>query len=567
MGVNTGVKYIGKESVYQDNILRTGLVWEPGETHSLPVTMAKEFLKHPSVFQEVPGFEYVSATSSGRVPVPTTQGIAKCPVLSKRRALAPLGQYALQSDGANKQRTFRAMTAFGSAIRRVRVLGVNADPNNAMSIAGIASYPCTNGQITSTLYSSSASAIVWSIQCTGSISGTTLTVTQIQNGRLAVGQTITGTGVTAGTTITALGTGKGGIGTYTVSASQTVSSTTIIVIGNTLIVPAAPEPGRVSYAWSPWMRHMPVQSATTPGVYPVGVTVYFDGTQSNITIHDPGIDSSGTNPPIWMESEPLNGGTYFASRWMDGDKFSTQANFGGFSDTTQRGYSCIAAIEVECDIGSTIILASGDSITLGAGTTRLGESDATIACRNINQAGGNVSFLNFGWGGQNSTQYTARLQDALAAGIIPDIVMHAWGTPNDGTPSSGLPVNGTLGISQANAWAAYRATRDAGAAFVARYQPPNTADAYNATADGVRLTLNAMAASLADPADLFFANVGVASLGDGATPERYITSPAVSSDGKHPNQTGYTQAAVPTTAVILKAQAWMGHISAAGVLT
>lgn len=65
MGVNTGVKYIGKEAVYQDNILRTGLVWEPGETHSLPVTMAKEFLKHPSVFQEVPGFEYVSATSSG----------------------------------------------------------------------------------------------------------------------------------------------------------------------------------------------------------------------------------------------------------------------------------------------------------------------------------------------------------------------------------------------------------------------------------------------------------------------------------------------------------------------
>lgn len=65
MGVNTGVKYIGKEAVYQDNILRTGLVWEQGETHSLPVTMAKEFLKHPSVFQEVPGFEYVSARSSG----------------------------------------------------------------------------------------------------------------------------------------------------------------------------------------------------------------------------------------------------------------------------------------------------------------------------------------------------------------------------------------------------------------------------------------------------------------------------------------------------------------------
>jgi hypothetical protein len=62
---------------------------------------------------------------------------------------------------------------------------------------------------------------------TGSIAATTLTVSAVTNGTLAVGQTISGTGVTAGTTITALGTGTGGTGTYTVSASQTVSSTTI----------------------------------------------------------------------------------------------------------------------------------------------------------------------------------------------------------------------------------------------------------------------------------------------------------------------------------------------------
>lgn len=63
--------------------------------------------------------------------------------------------------------------------------------------------------------------------CTGSISGTTLTVTAITSGALAVGQVLTGTGVTGGTTITALGTGVGGTGTYTVSASQTVASTAI----------------------------------------------------------------------------------------------------------------------------------------------------------------------------------------------------------------------------------------------------------------------------------------------------------------------------------------------------
>jgi hypothetical protein len=62
---------------------------------------------------------------------------------------------------------------------------------------------------------------------TGSISGTTLTVTAVTSGTLYVGQTIQGTGVTALTIITALGTGSGGAGTYTVSTSQTVSSTTL----------------------------------------------------------------------------------------------------------------------------------------------------------------------------------------------------------------------------------------------------------------------------------------------------------------------------------------------------
>ena len=62
---------------------------------------------------------------------------------------------------------------------------------------------------------------------TGSITTTVLTVTAVTSGILAVGQSISGAGVTAGTKITALGTGIGGIGTYTVSASQTAASTTV----------------------------------------------------------------------------------------------------------------------------------------------------------------------------------------------------------------------------------------------------------------------------------------------------------------------------------------------------
>jgi signal peptidase I len=66
---------------------------------------------------------------------------------------------------------------------------------------------------------------------TGSISGTTLTVTDVIFGTLTVGVAIYGTGVTDNTIVVAQGTGTGGVGTYTVSTSQTVASTTISANG------------------------------------------------------------------------------------------------------------------------------------------------------------------------------------------------------------------------------------------------------------------------------------------------------------------------------------------------
>jgi hypothetical protein len=66
---------------------------------------------------------------------------------------------------------------------------------------------------------------------TGSITGNILTVTGILSGALAQGQTLSGTGITAGTKITQFLTGAGGNineeGTYQVNINQTVASTTI----------------------------------------------------------------------------------------------------------------------------------------------------------------------------------------------------------------------------------------------------------------------------------------------------------------------------------------------------
>jgi len=92
---------------------------------------------------------------------------------------------------------------------------------------GVGTYTVSDSQtVTSTAINSTASPAI----VTASISGTTMTVSAVTSGTLKIGQTIEGTGVTDGTIITAFGSGSGGAGTYTVSASQTVSSTTIYAI-------------------------------------------------------------------------------------------------------------------------------------------------------------------------------------------------------------------------------------------------------------------------------------------------------------------------------------------------
>ena len=63
-------------------------------------------------------------------------------------------------------------------------------------------------------------------QFTASITGTTLDVTAVTSGTIAVGDIVYGANVSPLTQITALGTGTGGIGTYTVSVSQTAAAAT-----------------------------------------------------------------------------------------------------------------------------------------------------------------------------------------------------------------------------------------------------------------------------------------------------------------------------------------------------
>jgi len=104
-------------------------------------------------------------------------------------------------------------------------LGASVSPTTAGNVLFTADgsvWSSTQKIVRGASYSSTASF-------TASISGTTMTVTAVASGALSVGQVFTGTGVTAGTSITAFVSGTGNTGTYTVSTSQTVASTTMTV--------------------------------------------------------------------------------------------------------------------------------------------------------------------------------------------------------------------------------------------------------------------------------------------------------------------------------------------------
>ena len=92
-------------------------------------------------------------------------------------------------------------------------------------------FPVVNGQTQYTIGPNPSTQNFIGASFNGSIAGNILTVTGINSGAVAQGQTLSGTGIAAGTKITASITGAGGnvneVGTYRVNIPQTVASTTI----------------------------------------------------------------------------------------------------------------------------------------------------------------------------------------------------------------------------------------------------------------------------------------------------------------------------------------------------
>lgn len=194
---------------------------------------------------------------------------------------------------------------------------------------------------------------------TGSISGTTLTVTAVTSGTLAVNQAIYGTGIAVPTRITAFGTGTGGVGTYTVSIFQTIPSVTIGAglpsfnnylrltgRGSGVGLPSLVGPASLEYHTNDGI-HFNNNSGSNLGHTMGGVTVKQSG--SNGAVFDGDVGNSGnfatfaklgpTLPIYTMYSQPTLGFNEYwnAGAWRFGKGSVAGTNYGGklaFNSTT-----------------------------------------------------------------------------------------------------------------------------------------------------------------------------------------------------------------------------------------
>ena len=109
-----------------------------------------------------------------------------------------------------------------AAIPAVAASGWKASLSSGMSDSTMASIKLD--RLDTVYVPTSAQISASSAAFTGYITGNVLTATAVSSGAISVGQVLVGDGVVSGTTITAVGTGTGAAGTYTVSVSNTIGA-------------------------------------------------------------------------------------------------------------------------------------------------------------------------------------------------------------------------------------------------------------------------------------------------------------------------------------------------------
>jgi len=164
----------------------------------------------------------------------------------------------------------------------------------------------------------------------GSITTTTLTVTSMLSGDpIQLGQYVSGTGITTGSYITAFGTGSGGTGTYTVSASSSATGAiTIYASGDAYLGDPAPMDlgvgplGRV-YVWDCIPQTLQTANiAASQTASAAGAVVLTAGTSAKTVINASGVSVIQLNTPRALQ---INTSTTARSITISGYDYFGQA--------------------------------------------------------------------------------------------------------------------------------------------------------------------------------------------------------------------------------------------------
>ena len=147
----------------------------------------------------------------------------------------------------------------------------------------------------------------------GSLSGSVLTVSSVTSGQINVGDQVTATGVTTGTTIASFKTGSGGTGTYNLSAAATTEGTEAVTAAQYIPNPfsATPVSGtKLPYNYPP----LPNAYKVLSGVQIANETALYRGTVTPITNTQYGVpityNLTITTAGLLSLSYSYNGGAY-----------------------------------------------------------------------------------------------------------------------------------------------------------------------------------------------------------------------------------------------------------------
>ena len=199
--------------------------------------------------------------------------------------------------------------------------------------------------------------------------------------------------------------------------TDALPSPTTATLPSSGVVAANPS-SRRSFLLGDWIDLTSVPR--TDGGY--GALVCIDAhvsTASNITILGNGTSDNYTG---WAARTNRK----WIMRHNDGDCVTTPASF---VSTTNRIQSPIIGLQYAARGRVITVMGVGDSITDGRGSI-VGEGFGVPACEAMSSSDLVFEWANMGWASANSGTFRRYLSDAIAAGIVPDVVVAPVGSPN-----------------------------------------------------------------------------------------------------------------------------------------